>query len=79
MLLNSDIGFPDDLDSFTFLMSSSPELFFDIGMSFIVEFLYIAKKRKSQEDTTASNGAEKFMESPNQYDLWKASVNFSAP
>jgi len=48
-------------------------------MSFIVEFLYIARKRRSQEDTTASNGAEKFMESPNQHDLWKASVNFSAP
>ena len=32
-----------------------------------------------QYDTTASNGVEKFMESPNQHDLWKASVNFSAP
>ena len=77
--MNSDIGSPEELDSFTFLMSFSPELFFDIGMSVIVEFLYIAKKRRSKEDTTASNGAEKFMESPNQYDLWKASVNFSAP
>jgi len=46
-------------------------------MSVIVEFLYIARERKSIEGTTASNEAEKFMESPNQHDLWKGSVNFS--
>jgi len=46
-------------------------------MSVIVEFLYKARKMKSIEGTTASNETEKFMESPNQHDLWKGSVNFS--